>query len=147
MIPGRGFAGLALAAGLAVSPAGAEGQFFGADMPTSLEDLRFGEIAPGVSVSPLWGDLAAGPSGVMLRLAPYANGLARHHGSDYHAVLVDGALLHWREGEGAANAHALEPGAYWFEPAGAVHYDANPHDAPVTVFIYSIGGFDPVFAE
>lgn len=137
----------AAATGLAATPAMAEGQRFGINAPLRLEDLRFGEIAPGISVSVLWGDPWAGPSAIMLRLAPGTNGPMRASASDIQAVVVEGRLRHWVDGTDPADADVLGPGDYWFQPAGEAHGDANPGDEPVTVFFYVAGPFDPLAAN
>lgn len=109
-----------------------------------LDDLQFGPVMPGLDaeMALLWGNPAAGPFAMMLRFPPGYEAPMHTHSSDYHAVIVDGGARHWIEGEDRDAAPIHGPGTYWFQPAGQVHGDANPTDAPVTVFLYFPGPID-----
>jgi Domain of unknown function (DUF4437) len=93
----------------------------------SIDDVTFSPAIPSLPDGPqlavLWGDLATGPSAMLLVLKK--GSLPLHtHTSDYHLVVLRGTMKHWGLGQTEADAKPLGPGSYWFQPGNLIHGDA-----------------------
>jgi len=104
--------------------------------------VPFGEGSP-VMVAPLWGDMAAGPSGFLLKMPPGFEVPKHAHSAGYRAVIISGGAQHWAEGED--RGAAAGPGSYVEQPAGAWHFDANPGPGDVVALVIYDGPVDFVF--
>jgi len=90
----------------------------------------------GPQVAVLHGDPSTGPSAMLIRIA--RGSIPMHtHSSDYHLLVVRGAVKHWDEGDTEAAARPLGPGSYWFQPADQVHGDACVADECVAHLVWS----------
>ncbi len=77
----------------------------------------------GMQIAVLRGDPATGPSSMLMSFGPGASPM-HTHAADYDAVVLEGTVQHWREGQEQSQAPALKPGSYWFQPALERHADA-----------------------
>lgn len=113
-----------------------------------LASAEFSEVGPGVELALVAGDPETGPVSTYIRFAPGNSGFMHVHSADYHAVVVDGAWLHWEEGQEMSDATRLEVGDGWFQAGGAGHQDANPlQDATSTIFVVFSGPIDTMPVE
>jgi quercetin dioxygenase-like cupin family protein len=108
----------------------AEGIFAGTQkqmVVTPFQDAKFVPLDPtqpnGAQIAVLWGDPSKGPSAMLLKVKK-GGGRLHLHTSDYHLVLLEGAMKHWAEGEQEADAKLLGPGSYWFQPGNQAHADS-----------------------
>ncbi|MBF9030674.1 hypothetical protein HKCCE3408_09730 [Rhodobacterales bacterium HKCCE3408] len=139
-----------LGVALAVAGAGSAGAdaHSAAYVEVPLSAAAFQEIAPGVELAIVAGDPATGPVSAFIRFGPGNPGFMHVHTADYHAVVVDGAWMHWEEGQDMSEATRLEVGDGWFQAGGANHQDANPlQNAPSTIFVVFTGPLDTAPAE
>ena len=107
-------------------------------------DLEFVPLAEGspVEISVLWGDPAVGPVGLLARF-PAGFEVGMHaHTFGYRAVVLEGSVLHWIDGEDKNTVAPLGQGGYWLQPGGQFHGDADAGDAPYLLFVYFDGPFD-----
>jgi quercetin dioxygenase-like cupin family protein len=93
---------------------------------TPLQGARFVPTDPrrpdGTRLAVLWGDPAKGPSAILLELKK-GGGRLHVHSSDYHLVLLEGAMKHLGEGERESEVKPLDLGSYWFQPGNQPHSD------------------------
>lgn len=88
-----------------------------------VENLKFEARPDGSSLAILSGDPATGPSEVLLKFK--RGSIPMHwHPSGYYAVVLQGTVKHWAEGEQEATSPLLRPGSYWFQPPRLVHTDS-----------------------
>lgn len=93
----------------------------------------------------LWGSPGTAPSALMLRLARGGGGL-HVHSSDYHLVVLEGAMRHLASGEAPDEATPLGPGSYWHQPGGEAHSDECLSDVCL-LFVKWEGPFDSVLVD
>ena len=99
----------------------------------------------GTAIAVLWGDPATGPSAMFMKMKK-TEGALHVHTSDYHLVLLEGTMKHRAANESAAEAKALGPGSYWFQPGNQPHTDSCLTDECV-MFIQWAGKRDGRLAE
>jgi quercetin dioxygenase-like cupin family protein len=107
---------------------------------TAFEDAKFVAVVPGRPDSPeiavLWGDPAAGPSAMFIRVKK--GPLPMHtHSSDYHLLVVQGIVKHWSAEETEEDAKPLGPGSYWFQPGNEAHADSCLSDECLAYLVWS----------
>ena len=105
-----------------------------------IEDAVFVPVSPrlpdGPRIAILWGDPRTGPSAVLLEMK--SGSVPLHvHTADYHLVVIEGLMKHWREDQSEATAGPLGPGSYWFQPGGQVHGDACLSEKCVMQIVWS----------
>jgi len=104
-----------------------EGQSNKAMVVVPVESATFvpvvAHLPDGPRMAVLWGDPNTGPSAVLLEMKKGAVPL-HVHTSDYHLVVIEGAMKHWGAGQNEADAKPLQPGSYWFQPGGLAHADS-----------------------
>jgi quercetin dioxygenase-like cupin family protein len=115
----------------------------------SFEDLEFVPFAEGspLELAVLWGDMATGPVGFIVRVPGGTAEPMHSHTSDYRAIVLEGQALHWIDTEDKDSVEPVGEGGYWFQPADQVHGDANPTDEPTLALIIFDGPVDFVPAE
>ena len=113
------------------------------------DDLEFVPLAEGspVEISVLWGDMAVGPVGLLLRFPAGFEAPLHAHTFGYRAVVIEGSVLHWIEGEDKNTVVPLGQGGYWLQPGGQFHGDADAGEAPYILFVYLDGPFDFIMPE
>ena len=113
---------------------------------TPVESLRFVPEIPGDEDGPgiviFSGDPDKGAVTALIRFRKGA--LPMHwHSSDYEAVVVQGRVKHWAQGEDEARSPILAPGSHWFQPAIQVHTDACLEEQVLCmVFVRTYGKLD-----
>lgn len=108
--------------------------------------VPFGEGSP-VMMAQLWGNMATGPSGFLLKMPAGFEVPMHTHSAGYRAVVISGEALHWDKGTERADAVAVGPGSYLEQPPGAFHYDANPGSQDMVALVIYDGPVDFVFPE
>lgn len=129
--------GRAVATALVLGATGTLAQAAPASAPTlsvvAAADARWRPANPanpdGMQMAILRGDPATGPSSVLVRFSGVSP--VHTHASDYDAVVLEGNVKHWLEGEDQDAAPLLKPGSYWYQPAGERHADACLSDSCV----------------
>jgi hypothetical protein len=113
------------------------------------DDLEFVPLAEGspVEMSVLWGDPAVGPVGLLVRFPAGFDFPLHAHTFGYRAVVMEGSVLHWIEGEDKNSVAPLGQGGYWRQPGGQFHGDADAGDAPYILMVYLDGPFDVIMPE
>lgn len=90
----------------------------------------------------LWGDPLSGPYGALLRM-PAGFELPMHrHSSDERVVVIDGATIHWAEGDDRRAAPIMRSGDYVLIPAGVNHASAATAGEECLELITQDGRFD-----
>lgn len=113
-----------------------------------IQDLTFEEwrsppVPDGKGIAVVSGDPTSGPSMLLHRFTRENPSTLHWHSSGYHAVVVQGTVKHWAEGDSEETAPPLGPGSYWFQPPNQVHADAcvGP-DGECVIFLYTLGTVD-----
>ena len=86
----------------------------------------------------------------MVLLARYPAGFEapiHAHTAGYSAVVVEGSVLHWIDGEEKESVAPLGKGGYWRQPGGQFHGDADGGDAPYMLVVEFDGPFDLIMPE
>ena len=110
------FGALAVGLALAITPAAmAESDPQG----MNFSDVAWTEVAPGVEIGPVWGDMTKGPYGMLIRFQPGASLPNHTHPHDYHAVTIQGTWVHGR----GDDLETLTPGSYEFQAGEEPHTD------------------------
>ncbi len=138
-----------LAATLITLPSTAvPGAHVGNYVATNFADVEFAPLGEGpIQIGVLWGDLATGPSGFLLRIPPGFEAPIHAHTASYRMVVLNGQHLHWLETEDKADAQPASAGAYFLQPATQMHGDANPTGAESLLLVMFDGPFDFIFPE
>lgn len=124
------------------------GAHVGNYVATNLADVEFAKFGDGpLEIGILWGDLATGPSGFLLRIPPGYELPIHSHTANYRAVVLHGQHLHWVETEDKANVQPTSAGSYYFQPATQMHSDTNPTGAESLILIMFDGPFDFILPE
>jgi hypothetical protein len=89
-----------------------------------------------VQISVLWGDRAAGPAGVLLKVPGGWDSGPHGHTADYHAFVIAGRWVHAAEIE-AEPAPVLGPGSYFAQRRAARHTDRCLAGPDCVVFVYT----------
>ncbi len=117
-------------------------------IPTTLklEDLQWQPVDPhnpsGPKMAALWGDPTSGPYGALLRVPAGFQSPMHRHSSDERVVVIQGASIHWVQGEDPAAAPTMRAGDYLLMPAGVNHVSAATADEDCLELITQDGKFD-----
>ena len=100
--------------------------------------LRWSVETPGtpVQISILWGDRAAGPAGVLLKVPGGWDSGPHGHTADYHAFVITGRWVHAAETE-REQAPILGPGSYFAQRRTVRHTDRCLEGSECVVFVYT----------
>ncbi|MEH6528078.1 MAG: DUF4437 domain-containing protein [Sneathiella sp.] len=126
---------------LAGSMAQAEGTFDAQEtvaLPSEL--LEYHNINPAIKMAAAYGDRSKGSHGSFGQFPPNFETPAHIHSGAYHGVVIKGVMTNPFKGE--ANSPSLEPGSYWYVPAGSEHTTACISDVPCEFYFYADGAFD-----
>jgi anti-sigma factor ChrR (cupin superfamily) len=106
-----------------------------------VETLQWREIAPGgPEVSPVWGDPAKGPYGLMMRV-PAGNKSGPHiHSRPYRNLVISGVITN--PVPGYPDAPALPAGSYWMQPGSQLHETNCGSDSRCSFLITQDGPLD-----
>ncbi len=106
-------------------------------------DMKWVELdphAPGVMISPLWGDYTKGAFGAMNKFPAGWSAPLHTHTHDMKLVVVSGTWIHTPEGKPEVR---LGPGSYMMQPGGTYrHMSGCDKASECLVFIESAGPFD-----
>jgi anti-sigma factor ChrR (cupin superfamily) len=107
-------------------------------------DLKWNDLdpvgAPGVKVATLWGDLAKGPFGALLKLPPGFAAPLHTHTHDIRLVIVSGTYIQAPKGK---PEFRLGPGSYLMQPGGNYqHTTSCDQTSECLFFAESEGAFD-----
>lgn len=120
-------------------------------MTLSFDRLDWHPVDPsnphGPSIAPLWGDPASGPYGALLRVPAGFESPLHRHSHDERVVVIEGASVHWQEGENSDSAQIMSVGDYMFMPAGVNHVSAATAAGECIEFITQEGRFDFTLAS
>lgn len=120
---------------------GKPGKFSLIDRKTMKFNLLDPKQAKGPKLAVVSGNPKTGPVAFILEMPPGFNAGLHSHTSEYHAVVLDGAPVHWLPHE-TGDGEAFAPGTYWFQPGTYDHGDKCTGNAPCHVFIMMPGAFD-----
>jgi mannose-6-phosphate isomerase-like protein (cupin superfamily) len=116
-----------------------------------LEDLRWRPVDPhnpsGPVMAALWGDPTSGPYGALLRVPAGFESPMHRHSSDERVVVIQGAAIHWVEGDDRSAAPTMRAGDYLLMPAGVNHVSAATAEEDCLEFITQDGKFDFTLAS
>jgi quercetin dioxygenase-like cupin family protein len=90
------------------------------------KDLKFTPVDPKqpeeTKIAIVSGDPKTGPVAFIVERPPGSNSGLHSHSSEYHALVLDGALAHWLPHE-PNEGEPLAPGTYYFQPDRHDHGD------------------------
>jgi quercetin dioxygenase-like cupin family protein len=114
--------------------------------PQKVADLQWRPVDPhnpsGPTLAALWGDPTSGPYGALLRVPAGFESPMHRHTSDERVIVIDGASIHWVEGDDRRTAPIMRSGDYLLMPAGVNHVSAATADGECLEFITQDGKFD-----
>jgi len=88
------------------------------------ESLKFSKKEAGnPQIAPVRGNPEKEASSIIMKLGRGAFPM-HSHSSDYELVVIKGTMKHWGVNQTQAQAVAMKPGSYWYQPAKEVHGDA-----------------------
>ncbi len=105
------------------------------------EDIKWEEMKggpPGIMVAKLWGDMAKGAYGALIKFLPNQKNPLHTHSSDIKAIVLSGTYVGGPEG-GPEKTYG--PGSYLLVPGGWKH-TSGAGDAGCTLFTEQSGKFD-----
>ncbi len=100
----------------------------------------FDEISPFASFSTIWGDRDTGSHGTLGKFIANSESPLHIHNQTYYAVVIQGQMTNPFDSE--ENPTILNPGDYWYVPAGAEHTTACISDEECLFYFHSGGAFD-----
>lgn len=102
--------------------------------------LAYENVNPMIKMATAWGDKDTAAHGTFGKFPPsFATPLHSHSGA-YHGVVLSGVMTNPFEGE--EKAPTLEPGSYWYVPAGAAHTTACVSKTPCSFYFHADSAFD-----
>lgn len=104
------------------------------------ESLSYFALNDAISMADAYGALAEGMHGTFGKFpAHFDAGLHTHTGA-YRGIVLKGVMTNPFGSE--TDPPRMEPGSYWYVPAGMVHSTACVSDEPCEFFFYADSGFD-----
>lgn len=101
---------------------------------------EFQNINPAIKMATAYGDRGAGAHGSFGAFpANFATPVHTHTGA-YHGIVISGVMTNPFKGE--ESPPSLEPGSYWYVPAGSEHVTACVSDVPCEFYFYADKAFD-----
>lgn len=101
----------------------------------------------GPQMAALWGDPRRGPYGALLRVPAGFQSPMHRHAHDERVVVIQGASIHWVQGEDRAAAPTMRAGDVLLMPAGVNHVSAATADQDCLELITQDGKFDFTLAS
>ncbi len=99
-------------------------------------------ISPFARMFTTWGDRGTGAHGTIGEFIPGGTSPEHTHSHSYHGVVLSGTMVNPFLGQAIGDARHLQPGDYWFVPAGIEHITACISVEPCTLYFHSEGRFD-----
>lgn len=116
-----------------------------------LEELAWRPVDPhnrsGPKMAALWGDPTSGPYGALLRVPAGFESPMHRHSNDERVVVIQGASIHWVEGEDRTAVLTMRAGDFLLMPAGLNHVSAATPEQDCLEFITQDGRFDFTLAS
>jgi len=114
--------------------------------PTALGDTKWQPLVPqlgakGPQLSVVFGDLKAGPVGVLLKFPAGFTPGPHTHSSDYWGITIAGEMSDFDVGKLAAATH-VGPGGHWMESANHPHDNQCSAKSECVAFAYFPHGLD-----
>ena len=129
---------LALLSGCAVQ-AGTEFDT-GKDVALPRWQLEFQNINPAIKMAAAYGDRRKGAHGSFGRFPPNFETPVHTHTGAYHGIVIKGVMTNPFKGE--ETPPTMEPGSYWYVPAGSAHATACVSNIPCEFYFYADEAFD-----
>lgn len=129
---------LALLSGCAVQ-AGTEFDT-GKDVALPGWQLEFQNINPAIKMAAAYGDRSEGAHGSFGRFPPNFETPVHTHTGAYHGIVIKGVMTNPFKGE--ETPPTMEPGSYWYVPAGSAHATACVSNIPCEFYFYADEAFD-----
>lgn len=107
--------------------------------------LDFQNINPAIKMAAAYGDRSAGAHGTFGKFPPDFITPPHTHTGAYHGVVIKGVMTNPFKGE--ENPPTMEPGSYWYVPAGSEHATACVSSVPCEFYFYADQAFDFHVAE
>lgn len=114
---------------------------------TTAERREFRPLSPddkegkGPTFAVVFGDVTKRvPTGLLVKLPADADPGPHTHSSDYHGLILSGAIHHFVPGKG--EGATLTAGSTWFAPRDVVHENHCEAGAPCLVYLVFHDGFD-----
>jgi len=100
----------------------------------------------GPQISVVFGDMKKKePLGFYFKVPPGFRPGPHTHSSDYHAIVLEGAVHDFAAG--GDEGKAIGPGGHWFQPGKVPHDNHCASATPCVIFIYTPQGFDFIPAK
>jgi hypothetical protein len=119
---------------------------------TQVKDAKWAPLDPsdksgkGPMVTVVFGDMAKGPVGVILKVPPGFRPGPHQHSSDDYAVVISGTVHNFKSSakDTKDTGPGLTPGGTWFQPANADHDNECEKTSKdgCMLFVYMEKGFD-----
>ena len=107
--------------------------------------LDFQNINPAIKMAAAYGDRNVGAHGSFGAFPPNFTTPVHTHTGAYHGVVIKGVMTNPFDGE--ESPPTLEPGSYWYVPAGSDHATACVSNFPCEFYFYADAAFDFLVAE
>jgi hypothetical protein len=99
------------------------------------------DYGPDRRYAPLWGDVKAGPFGVVVEMKAGTAPFWHMHGKDVRMVVLAGTVDFQQSGQ---ESRALTPGTYVMQPGGFKHSESCAAGADCVIYMHGERGFDIV---
>ncbi len=104
------------------------------------ENRSFININPAIQFAPAHGMFSETPHGTFGKFPANFETPVHIHTGAYHGVVIAGTMTNPFEGE--KKAPHLQPGSYWYVPAGMEHTTACVSDTPCEFYFHADSSFD-----
>lgn len=104
------------------------------------ESLSYFALNDAISMADAYGALTVGMHGTFGRFPAHFDAGRHTHTGAYRGVVIKGIMTNPFGDE--TGAPHMEPGSYWYVPAGMAHSTACVSDDPCEFFFYADAGFD-----
>lgn len=112
----------------------------GTQRQSATTTLAWRDYGPDHRFALLWGDVAAGPAGVLVLVRAGSAPFWHMHRNDVRTVVLAGTVEYVESGQAA---HALAPGGYVLSPRGYKHTESCRANGPDCVlYVHAERGFD-----
>jgi len=103
-------------------------------------DLTFENINPAIKMAHAYGNRGTGAHGSFGQFPANFITPLHTHTAAYHGVVIKGQMTNPFKGD--QNPPVLEPGSYWYAPAGMEHATVCVSNTPCEFYFYADGAFD-----
>ncbi len=102
--------------------------------------LEFQNINPAIKMAAAYGDRGKGAHGSFGRFPPNFVTPVHTHTGAYHGIVIKGVMTNPFKAE--ESPPTMEPGSYWYVPAGSEHATACVSNIPCEFYFYADEAFD-----